>query len=319
MRRRLALALALLALVAAACGGSDDDDGAGEGDDAAAEEATDAGADIPDPEGVTVELLDPGAEPRQVLRLDPDEGCESRARQRQGQSIDIEIDGQSQSVDQDIEIDIVYRCQEITEDEISLEIEYEDARIASGEPSSEEVLRDALESMAGAVGKGTYDRRGSVLALTAPTPDLPGAAGAAAEEVSEGLQDEASRLSSPLPAEPVGVGARWTVSSEGTLSGLPYQQTSTFTITSIEGDVVVADTVVEQVFPPGPMDLASGVDARVVEGGMTGRGTTTWDLRQVVPLSTSITEGDVVAVIEGPDGEVQMRQHLRIEQDLVAR
>jgi hypothetical protein len=317
MRRRLTLLLAVPFLVLGACGGSDDDT---EGDATDAEETTTGGdEDVDLPEGVEVELLDPGQEPRRSLRLAPADDCESRARQRQEQLIEVEIQGQEQSVDQELEIDVVYRCKEVREDTIAMEIEYEGARLVRGAPGTEDVLGEALESMTGAIGKGTYDRRGAVLELTAPVPDLPGAAGEAADDTAESLQDQASQLSSPLPEEPVGVGARWTVTSNGVLSGLPFEQVTTFTITSIDGDVVVADSITEMTIPPGPMDVPGAGSAEIVEGAMTGTGTTTWDLRQVVPLNTSLVEGDIVALLEGPSGDVEMREHIRIEQELVAR
>jgi hypothetical protein len=80
MRRLLTpLAALLLLLFGVAC--SDDDVVQGPSEDATDDDG--GGGDASIESSVTVELLDPGQEPRQVLRLKPPADCEQRVTQRQ--------------------------------------------------------------------------------------------------------------------------------------------------------------------------------------------------------------------------------------------
>ncbi|MDP1819275.1 MAG: hypothetical protein Q8K58_05200 [Acidimicrobiales bacterium] len=331
MRPRLLASLAVLCLVAA-CSEADDsplaDDTRSSSTTEAPTATTDekAGDDAPPGDAATVELLDPGSEPRRPLRLAPAEGCSVGRTLRQSGEIVVdagEAAGTSQQSTRSVtEQDLTYRCAEVSDERIELELGYGGGRVIEADPSSQSVLEDVLGAFEGATGSVAFDDHGQILGSTPPDIDLPGALQAVGEQLTEGLEAQAAALAVPFPEEAVGHGARWRVTSNGVLGGLTFNQTTTFTITSIEGDIVTADNEITMELPPGPVELPDSVGsstAEVIEGRLTGTGTTTWNLAEVVPYGVQVLEGDIVTAIEAGGEALTLRQHQRTQTEIRPR
>src|SRR5687767_11097863 len=78
---------------------------------------------------VGIELLEPGAEPRRVLLLDPPAGCEQEVTLTQELSQTIEIDGQEQNTKSGTAYDQTHRCIEVTPDSIEVATDFGAAEI----------------------------------------------------------------------------------------------------------------------------------------------------------------------------------------------
>jgi hypothetical protein len=325
--RRLALLLflALALLASAACSESKDDplaDKAGsEGDDASDDiDASDDGDDD-DPAGVTIELLDAGAEPRRELRLQPPDDCTIPITQRQRQEIQISFGEAEQTTSSATEQDVTYSCAAVTEDRIEVRTEYGEGRVTEGDEASRELVQDTLEAFDGTEGLVVYDHQGRILDFQAPEVDLPGELADMGDSLIEGLESQGTNLASPLPDEAIGVGARWTVTSAGNLSGLSYQQISTFTLTALDGDDVAADLEVTLEFFPGPMEVpgVANADAEVVDGALAGTGTIAWNLRQPVPLTSQTLNGTLTLRLGTGSDATEIVQQQALESSIVAR
>jgi hypothetical protein len=311
--RRLtsALLLAPLLLVSVACSDADQDPLAGSTEDTepAGEPATDR-----EP-SADVRLLDPGAEPRRVLRLDPPEDCEQRATLTQEQEQSITIGGEEQSSSRaGNAFDLLYRCTEVTDDSIEVRSEYLDARVLYADAASRGTLEDVLDAFEGATGRTEFDHYGGIVDLDPPDIDLDGQLGTILAPMLDGLTDSLRQSAAPFPIEAVGLGGRWEHVAEIEVSGLRMRQITEYTITGIDADLVAADTVVRLEVIPGPMDFSElgldGATAELVSGGFAGTGTASWDLNGVIAFSEQTIEGTTEMAIQGPGG-----QEIRLVQD----
>ncbi len=62
----------------------------------------------------------------------------------------------------------------------------------------------------------------------------------------ESMKDSMGRVSSPLPEEPIGVGAKWTVTQDIVSNGMKIKQTSTHTLKGIKDGKYDIDLAIEQ-------------------------------------------------------------------------
>lgn len=116
--------------------------------------------------------------------------------------------------------------------------------------------------------------------------DLPAGFPPQAQQVMEGMNQSLGQMTSPLPKEPIGVGAKWQVVSRANLAGQDVLLFSTYTMKSKEGDAVKLDISVtqlaanERVTPP---NMPPGFTAKLTSFVATSTGSTTLDLASPVP------------------------------------
>lgn len=287
---KLRIVLAVAVVLAGSC--------SGDGEDASATSTTVS----------AVELIDAGTAPR-TLRLRPAAGAEQRVTMRQQQSQRATIGGQTQQLElPGTEIDVLYRVNAVRGRRIEAETVYEAARVLERPGVDASIvgqLRQVLDAAVGKRSRSVYDDRGTVLDFEAPELNLTGQAGQVAEQFLSGLNDQVETLALPLPADPVGVGAKWRVTTSPTIGGLRMKITTELTLTEVTETTAVAALVQAIDFLPGPFEFG-GVSATVESGSMRGTGTARWDLTKVVPLLEQTTEGTSVLVI----GEGDQRQRL---------
>ena len=328
MRRWLAVLLTLPLLVACSDGKE-----VVEGPTTTAED--DAGDD--NGPGATVELLDPGAEPRQVLRLHPPADCEQPVTQRQtisqravsgsvdGKALtDAEIASISAGANgQSTEMDLTFRCEEVDANRIAVVNHYDDLRVLEALGGEVETLEQLFGDLEGAEGRIVLDPQGRVLDAEPPDVEidedtLGPAFAQAMESMLQGLGDTMEQSATPLPTEAVGVGARWRVTSAIDFAGIAARSISEYTITRIEGDQVDAELAISMEFDPGAVEFPGtppGASAEIVSGSMAGTGTTTWNLDGVVAASRQIVDGALTMRIRARDGaiELSMEQHQELK------
>lgn len=302
MHRRIVLLLVAPLLVVAACGGDDVAvDETTTTSSTAAPSTTEAGDDPVDGAGVTVELLDPGAEPRTELRYRAPEGTVDRVVQVQEIDIVQDVDGRVQDLPIPTnEIDLTATVVATGDDERTIDAVFEAFRVQDDPSIPPEVVAETsrlFDLIAGLTQTTVQTPQGFVLSTT--VADLAVTDNAFVDQFLTQIGEQAQSLALPFPAEPVGVGATWRVTTDLVLSGLPIIGTYELAIDSIEGDVVTATAATTVTFTPGDVDVM-GQPATVVSGELTGGGTVSWDLAtQVLPRSDLDASGTVVLGIGG--------------------
>lgn len=175
------------------------------------------GEPAPHQEDVAVSLLDAGREPRSLLRYAAEGGARQRMHIKSGGSSDVQIGGRlvySQSEganDASFEVHVVAAAA----DRIDCELRFEHATTTDWEkfqPGRATDMRVSLDRLADYRYRFSMDRRGFV---RMPPLELPPELDVDGDRnMTWLLIEEAVRSIVMLPAEPVGIGARWRIVEE---------------------------------------------------------------------------------------------------------
>lgn len=107
----------------------------------------------------------------------------------------------------------------------------------------------------------------------------------------DSMTSQIGTLAAPFPREPVGVGARWTVTSTATLAGLKMTTTTRYTLRSRTGDRDELDQTQEATAVPGPVplpNLPAGAQASVTNFSVKSTGQISGDLTRHLPSASSV-------------------------------
>lgn len=132
------------------------------------------------------------------------------------------------------------------------------------------------------------DPRGAVLGGEVMLPrDVPVMVRQTMQQMTESL----GQLAVPLPAEPVGVGAKWTAVHDIEQSGMKLRQTAHYTMVSRDGDKASLELTIDQQLVDPNVDVPGmlGASARVGRFESSGRGTLELDLSHVTPTAMHMT------------------------------
>ena len=310
---RIGPGLATVGLLAAmaACGES----GAGPSDAAPREEARTATAAVfeagligdpaPAEERFSARLLEPGGEPRRLLRYQVSAGDRQRGAFESESTMDVFTASRRlytqrvpptrtafeltvESVDED-----GFRCSLSIEEAESVDWE----RIAPGRGAE---LRRSLTALRGHEVPLRYDQRGVPGPLEFELPDSIEEARGVALSV---LRGAATSVIS-LPAEPVGPGARWEVSwrvpGMASMAGPLLME---YTLVSIRGDRLEIEVTMRLPTVHQPLEIRHNTITGYSGGGTVATGTARVDLRRLIPLEldTSMTiaiQGRILGVEE---------------------
>lgn len=288
--------------------GGDADDGADDaGTDTAADGADDEADSTPTTEGTTtteapvaapvdgpiVELVDAGAEPRTELRLAIADGTMETMVTDMTQSISQEVDGTPLSA---------VTTSVVTETAIAVatvdggfQLSSEVTGMEAGpeaDPAVVAAMEDAAAQMIGLITVATLDERGIVLDQQTSDSGNP---------TVDQMVDSVAGISAPFPAEPVGVGATWTVTQVLDLAGVLTTQTATYTVVELDGSTLVLDATVAQSVEPDSKLVQGGISLDVLEWTNDGTGRLTIDLTKVTPSSSMTSIGTQVFGVPGTD------------------
>ena len=268
--------------------------------------------------GPTVELLDPGAEPRATLRLSPASG--SVIRQDLTTSASVRQSGAASNVIGPLDIRVVEEDTiGVVSPDGSFEISFtfpvfELLDSSEVDATSRRDIRDAFGDAQEITGGATVSSNGVVSDLVF---DIPPDVDPAFDQFLEQYEQQASDISVPLPAEPVGVGAQWTVTQRLELNGIDVKQVHTYTLRAHEGTQLELDVKVRQTARRQPADLPgvpAGVEVEVTRWKVNGSGHLTHDLSRPYPSDGElrIRGRQVFRADDGEKIEV-LRQRVRTE------
>lgn len=274
--RPLTAALTAAALVFVSACGSDDDS-------APSEDVTPTTSAVTLPVSAsTTTLLDPGAEPRSVVTrevTDEPQSVTLVTSSSIGQRIDA-ADSQDFSTP---ELTMPLTATASTDDDVTTV-----SMTLGAVTSPDATLQAALPPTEGSTAAFATSDSGAVTALTIdPAPEARDIARSAVEQALS----QAVYRAVPFPAEPIGVGARWTVTQQ-VVSGIALTQTTTATLRSIDDGVAQIDVEVTQA-PEDPVwELPDNQGTLNIETFvMTGGGSLTVDPTRPLPVAGSVTVG----------------------------
>ncbi len=230
---------------------------------------------------VVVRLVNPGAEPRRLLRLALVRG--------QRETVDMEMGMQMNMRGGPPMPAITVRTRS------SIEVKNVDrngvvraeVRADTFEPVSPAELADQLRAsfapLVGFTAVITFDSRGRTLSTETRMPPN---ADASLRSMIDNMAQTYSQMVSPLPDEPVGVGAQWTATSGISVGGANVQQTATFTLNALEATSIRVTSQVVQTAGRQPMSLPTlppGTTATLISMNSNGGGSQTLALNGLSP------------------------------------
>ena len=267
-------------------------------------------------------MLDAGAEPRQALRMQLQPSEAEQARLEMAVSMAQTIDG---NIIEAVPLPLLVYDMSIRvgEQDVSgpswVHFEYDqvDAHSVLGTPESVlTATRDALRGLSGFSGRYMLNE---CLFADYPAFDSPDGVDAGVQNQISDLEATVGFFSDPLPTQPVGVGARWEVrwsrvenSTVYQGSGIALEQSTVYTVESMEGTIVTLNSLTTQraqgdvIAPPELGD----VQTRLISLESNGTGRIQWDLQSVVPLSaqTELTTEQVIGVDRDLGEQIQTHQ-----------
>lgn len=239
-----------------------------------------------------VRLLEPGAEPRDVLRFVVVAGARSSTTMTIRTSMRMTVDGQqgpktpipSMTTDLDMTIDAV-----APNGDVDGHYTMDDFRVGGPAGSARTAMQKGVQQLDGIKGTFTMSPRGESIHsdITAPPGLDPALAGTV-----ERMSSQVASMAVPFPTDPVGLGGRWTTNLEMTLNGVTTTTDFTYTLRERSGPDYVIDATYRQGGPRQenvaldglPADTTADVDTIDI----TGTSTSTGSLTQLLPGSATV-------------------------------
>lgn len=206
-----------------------------------------------------VQLLNPGSAPQQQLRLKPSLGVKKTT------NMAVKMEMGAATADKSMNaikvptmvLTIDTKATKIDSNgDIHYEFSYANADIAGDTPNLPTAALDAMRStvkkLVGLKGSFIMDSRG---AHKGGDFILPEGTDNNFKQMVQNMSKSLEQLSSPLPLEAVGQGAKWRISSSSNLSGMNVNQIATYELISLQDGVATLKTSVEQ--QANPQNLTS--------------------------------------------------------------
>ncbi|MEG4071552.1 DUF6263 family protein [Microcoleus sp. Pol14C2] len=256
------------------------------------------GVSAPAPNSKTphVELLNPGVEPRQELRLKPAIDVKETTVMTVKMDMEISASGRSSPADQ-IPASVMTFETKVTKIDPNGDIHYEFAYTNSDiagdtgnmPPAARDAMRSALKNMVGVKGSFIMDNRGFHKGGDIILPE--GADNNVKQMVGQ-MSNSLEQLASPLPAEAVGKGAKWRVSSASDFSGINVNEITTYELASWQDGVASMNVSIEQQANPqnitSPL-LPAGTTLTLKSFSSQGRGQLTGRLDRLNPFRSTVS------------------------------
>ena len=262
-------------------------------------------------------VLDAGAEPRQELRTAFTEGQTATVTFTSDLAVDQDTGARAQGVDSPpISQRLIYTVGAVTDAGADLTIEIADITVkAEGTDLTDaetSALQDELAPLIGTTGNGRVTPLGELEDLVF---DLPAGTGTALATQLDTLDEQIAALGPALPAEAVGVGARWTTTSTSDAAGARTETVATYTVTSLDDGTLGYTATTTSSAPPQDLaveGLPKGTTAALQSSELTGTTTGTLALdRPGFTLRTRISGPQVlVLTTAGTDTTVNQQVSL---------
>ncbi|HUG69665.1 MAG TPA: hypothetical protein VMM76_18080 [Pirellulaceae bacterium] len=243
---------------------------------------------------VKVELLEAGAAPRETIRLQPMKGTTETVEMTMKLDQSMTMNGNKlprvDMPDQKWTID--FTIGEISPDgDIQFDFQYKSIDLVK-DPANPSPLAPILEKMlaplAGASGSGVVTDRGLTKKADFTIP--PGVA-PQLRTILDGMRDSMQRLSSPVPAEPIGIGGKWRVTQVIKSNGIRLTQVTVHELTQVDGPRYTVGIKLTQSAEPqtiSPPGLPPGAKIQLDALDSKGEGTMVINSKSIVPAESKL-------------------------------
>lgn len=220
-------------------------------------------------------LLEPGQAPHQVLRMKPVKGQTHRHEMSMQMKMSSEANGQSMpGVDSP---PMIFTMESTVTDvkdngDFDVTVVYTDAGLGedSGPPEMVQALTDVMQSMIGIRFNSLINSRGATEKTEIEMPDSVNPL--VRQQISE-MAKSLDQMTSPFPAEAIGLGGKWKLVSPMETGGIKLTQTTVFTVEAMTADTVTVSVAITQEAPAQDVNVPDAGGAKVRLESLTCQGT----------------------------------------------
>ncbi|APR78407.1 Hypothetical protein A7982_03754 [Minicystis rosea] len=258
-----------------------------------------------------VKLIEPGAEPRSDLSYTLSKGTTNKMVMAMDMAMGMKAQGQTLPTTTIPRMSMSLDAATVDKNGAEFKIDSHLTSItvdANGGQQEQmaRALRPQLETMKGLSMAYWVDPKGHVhdVKLGMP-PGMP----PAAQQLLGGMSQSFESMVTPLPSEPVGVGAKWQVISRTATGGADLLQSAIYTLKARDGSKATLEVKLIQLAANDTIHTAqmpAGMSAKVKSFGSNGSGTTQVDLKSVAPLGGTMslkTNMDIAVQGAGSGGD----------------
>jgi len=243
-------------------------------------------------------MINPGKGPRRLLVQKPVPGSEQHLETRleQTMAMGMSMGGETQSVPSTAQPVVVMRQthrvgQAAADGAVPVNVEMVDIRLEGGDPAMADAMRAGLEPMRGLDFRAWIAADGAVRQI-----DVDPSVDEGVFQAVQGMADQFTNQLPAFPAEPVGVGASWTVRTDINMGGMEMITNQTLTITSITDSAVELDVTMSMNKGDGPVNIPglppeAKIDISRLEG--VGKGTMRVHLKSLVVEQDMTMDADM--------------------------
>jgi hypothetical protein len=270
--------------------------------------------------GVKIKLLEPGGEPRQVLRLHPKAGDKQTLNMTLKMTMGMKL---GEMENPPMKLPAMVMTMEVTvkdvspQGDISSELVMTDASVADEPgvlPQVAETMKSSLGNLKGLTGTGLTSNRG---VNKGTEINLPAGADPQVRQAMDQMKDSVANLSSPLPEEAIGAGAKWEVTMPLKSQGMSINQTTTYELVSLKEDHLNTKVSINQTAPKQKVQSPTMPNLKLdlLKMSGTGTGELSFNLAQLLPASGAITSHTDLLMGVGA-GAQQQTMSMKMDIDL---
>jgi hypothetical protein len=248
-------------------------------------------------QGPTIKLLEPGVEPRRQLRYKLVKGSKETLVMTMDTSIRNDTPGMPMptikipTMAMTMELEIT---EALGEHEARYQFVLSESKVTGGDdvmPQFVEMTQAALDQAKGMRGASIVDSRGF---NREATMEMPATIEPEMREMLESSMKGMDQMSSPLPEEAVGIGAKWELHQQIAQNGMKVDQVTLFELVSLDGDRGKLSATVTQKAGQQTVDAPGmrGATAELLKLSSQGSGTIEFDLGRLVPMSSIAISSD---------------------------
>lgn len=242
-----------------------------------------------------VELLNAGTKPKQELRFKPTVNAKETATMTMSMDIATFISGKPVPK---INLPASVMTMEMVATKIDAlgnihyQFTYSDADIVGDRtalPKVIDAMRSQIKKIVGLSGSVIVDNRGQTKAHSL---DLPEGLDKNTKEMIEQMSNSINQLSSPVPEQAVGIGAKWRVSSSPNIGGMKLAQVATYQLVSLQNNVATFSVNIKQHAAPQNLiqpGLPVGTTLTLKSFDSQGQGQVTMGLNQLTPIHSTMS------------------------------
>jgi hypothetical protein len=237
----------------------------------------------------TVTLLDAGKGPKKQLRFKVRKGLKKTVVARMTMGLTMDLGGSSRAQDMPpIDMAFVMKITDVAANgDIRYDIAFKRPRVVPTPGTPKAVvtaMADAMKGVEGITGYSVVSERGFVKATELDVPDT---AAPQIRQMMDSMKQSFEQMSTPMPEEAVGLGAKWDTKMPVNANGLVIDQTTTYTIVALAGNKATLDIDVAQTAKPQKF-TTNGITADLQSYAASGSGTSVFDFAGLVPAKAQM-------------------------------